>query len=505
MTVYVLDVASYQGGLDTATAAASGYSIVNLKVSHGLTRKAVHPDVAGWVDRARAAGMGISTFHYLTADAPGEAQAEYAYARIAELGLAAGTAHQLDVESDPTPSLASVRGYLTRMAQLLGRPVALYTGDWWWRPRGWQVADLSPYLWAAPNAGYLPRYPGDGSEHWRAGYGGWADLAVMQYAVGPVAGVDISKSAIRDPGVWRDLTIGRPGMSYAPATLQAARSFYITTVRAAGYDIDPLSVGIVGDDSHAKSGTGYHLGKDALKSDAYSIVESSRDRNGLTDAAAALDLGWFSIVVHGKTCNLRSFSAWLVKQCQNDEPDVRFIREVIYSLDGQTVKRWDRLGRRTTGDSSHLTHTHESHFRDTEGQDKTAHLRRYFTEIGFLEDDMALTEADAELVASKVWGRPLGTNGSAGGQVQTIFGRTGSTTNNQIPALAAAVASVLTNVEADDGDREALEAAIQAAGEQAVADLLTQLGSQPVDEIATALRAALGPERAAAVGALLAS
>jgi hypothetical protein len=396
VTLHLVDVASYQGALRAEDVKAAGFGAVNLKISHGLGAKSVHPDLARWVLDARRIGLGISTFHFMTADAPGEDQAEYAYRRIMSLGLLGGTAHQMDVESDPAPSLASVRSYLERMTQLLGRPVALYTGDWWWAARkGWDVHDLSPYLWAAPNAGYLGSYPGDTSKHWTAGYGGWPTLAVMQYGVGPLPGgrIDVSKSAIRDETVWRDLTLGRAGMSYAPQSLLDARTFYIVTLKKAGFTIAPAAVGIVGDDSHANAGTSYHLGKDALKSTAYSIVESSRDRNGLTNAAAALDLGWFEITVGGKRHNLRTFSIWLVAQCKAGTPDTADIREVIYSTDGETVKRYDRLGIRTTGDSSHTSHTHISRFRDAEKSDSlTRLLKRYFTEIGVLEDDeMAIT------------------------------------------------------------------------------------------------------------------
>lgn len=395
----LVDIASYQGALATADVVRDGFQAVNLKVSHGLSRKSVHPDVAGWVDRARAAGLGICTFHYMTADAAGEAQAEYAYQQIISLGLTYGTAHQLDVEADSITE-GAVRAYLARMSLLLGRPVALYTGDWYWQPRGWNVADLTPYLWAAPNSGYLSAYPGDSAPTWAAGYGGWPTLAVMQYAVSPLglpgATIRVSKSAIRDPEVWRSFTQGRSGMSYAPAPLIAARKFYIDTLKQAGYTIDPLSVGIIGDDSHANSGTSYHLGKDALRSDAYSIVESSRDRNGLTNAAAALDLGKFRITVGGKVYDLPHLSLWLVAQCKAGAADVADIREVIYSPDGTTVKRWDRLGKRTTGDSSHTEHTHESWFRDSENRDKMAHLRRYFTEIGVI--DVAIDGADLKAI-----------------------------------------------------------------------------------------------------------
>lgn len=206
------DVAAWQAGLTPADVVRAGFGAVNLKIGHGLTRRSVHPDVTGWVDRCRQLGLGISTFHFLDGSAPGADQAHFAFERLAELGLTAGTAHQVDCEA--TAGLPVLRDYLATMIQLLGRPVAVYSGDWWWQPRGWDVTDLSPYLWSAPAAGYLTGYPGDDSLHWD-GYGGWDQLSVMQFAVSPLTfpdgttgSVRVSKSAIRDPAVWSALTGG---------------------------------------------------------------------------------------------------------------------------------------------------------------------------------------------------------------------------------------------------------------------------------------------------------
>jgi hypothetical protein len=542
VTRYLLDVASYQGDLRAEDVQRAGFTAVNLKVSHGLSRKSVHPDITGWVDQARALGLGVCTFHYFTADAPGTDQAEYAYARLAELGLTYGTAHQVDVESAPAPGIAEVRAYLERMTQLLGRPIALYTGDWWWTARkGWDVHDLSPYLWAAPNVGYVGSYPGDESGRWTAGYGGWPALSVMQYAVGPLAfpdatrgTIDVSKSAIRDETVWRDLTQGRPGMSFAPASLSAARKVYMDCLARAGFAIAPSSVGIVGDESHAKAGNSYHLGEDALRADSYTIVESSRDRNGLSNAASAIDFGKFTIVVDGKTHNLRTFSLWVVGECEAGAPDTADIREVIYSPDGKVVKRWDRLKKRTTGDSSHLEHTHVSRFRDAENSPKlTALITRYFTEIGVLEDeDMPNVKEVADEVEKRMIAL-FATRSQADGTPTSLIGqraldqgvpdgtRAGAPRDNawavlkNLGAMAtksqATLDAILKNVVADDGDRAAIIAEINARAavmESAIAgvplDVLDALGSGNEDMQVTALKMLLG-SRAAAVGARLAA
>jgi hypothetical protein len=176
--------------------------------------------------------------------------------------------------------------------------------------------------------------------------------------------------------------------TYAPNSLQDARRLLLAHLPG----LAPNEVGIIGDTAHQEGGDSYHLGKNKIRArngrDRYSVDESLRDRNGLTDAASGLDVGDFAVTVRGKRHTLPTFSVWLVAQCKANTADTRDIREVIYSPDGSTVKRWDRLGVRSTGDSSHLWHTHISYFRDSENRDKTGLFRRYLTEIGLLEEDV---------------------------------------------------------------------------------------------------------------------
>lgn len=184
-------------------------------------------------------------------------------------------------------------------------------------------------------------------------------------------------------------------MTRAPSNLLAVRSLLLEHLdNAPGpNDLDPAEVGIVGDPAHRG---GYHCGSDRVTTNDYSVVESSRDRAGLTDYAAGLDVGPFSVTVGGRTHNLRTFSLWCVGQCAAKAPDARDIREIIYSPDGESVRRFDALGRRATGDDSHLYHTHFSFFRDAikAGRDQRPLFRRYLTSIGLLEDqDMTPDQA----------------------------------------------------------------------------------------------------------------
>ncbi|WP_372492200.1 hypothetical protein [Micromonospora cabrerizensis] len=177
-------------------------------------------------------------------------------------------------------------------------------------------------------------------------------------------------------------------MTRAPANLLALRTLLLTHLdNAPGPDdLDPAEVGIVGDPAHRG---GYHCGSDRVVTNDYSVVESPRDRAGLTLDAAALDVGQFEVRSGGRTHTMASFSVWCVAQCAANAADTRDIREIIYSPDGKTVKRWDRLDKRSTGDSSHRWHTHFSFFRDAikAGRDQRPLFRRYLSSIGLLEDD----------------------------------------------------------------------------------------------------------------------
>lgn len=156
-------------------------------------------------------------------------------------------------------------------------------------------------------------------------------------------------------------------MTFAPQALLDART-YLKPLTG----LDSIELGITPDENHHG---GYHCGWDQRRLvdgvlHDYAWQESTRDSSHKTNAARALDVGNFP--------RLRELSIWIVQQCQAGAPDTADIREVIYSPDGLVVKRWDRLGKRSSGDDSHLTHTHISFFADAETHDKTALFRRFF-------------------------------------------------------------------------------------------------------------------------------
>jgi hypothetical protein len=170
-------------------------------------------------------------------------------------------------------------------------------------------------------------------------------------------------------------------MTIAPKSIKDLATFWV--------DHGGRNLGIVGDTRHQQKGTSYHLGKSQLAVDAYS-VKLKRDREGLSEAASALDLGKLEKSIP----KLRKFSNWLVEQAKDGKtPD---IREIIWSPDGKEVRRWDSsLGRVIVslrrrkdktivvvnpgnGDATHFRHTHISFYRDSRHRPKVAYFEPFF-------------------------------------------------------------------------------------------------------------------------------
>ena len=163
-------------------------------------------------------------------------------------------------------------------------------------------------------------------------------------------------------------------MSFRPQTIIDLGAYW---TRQGG-----VNLGIVGSAGHTR---GYHLGKDRIFASTgqgwrdYSVA-TARDKAGLSNAAAALDLGRLD----GSLTKLFAFNKWLVGRCRANAPGTRDVREVIYTADGHTVLRWDRqrgyasAPRTGESDSSHLWHTHISFYRDSEGRAKVGLFEPYF-------------------------------------------------------------------------------------------------------------------------------
>jgi hypothetical protein len=268
------------------------------------------------------------------------------------------------------------------------------------------------------------------------------------------------------------MTVAKPNLLRARTLLLEHLNRHAGAVAA---DLEPAEVGIVGGPAHVAAGTSYHLGRDQLRLSArpYSVYESPRDRNGLDEHASAMDIGQFEVTTSRDTFTLVDFSRWLVGLCAAGDPDTADIREVIYSPDGRTVKRWDRLKIRTSGDDSHRWHTHVSEFRDATGHRMIRLVGRWLTHIGLLEGDDMTRE---ELLATEL------SNGmTINNALVTLLLRTPTNVHARLDAiLAAAVDDGNTTVTMSVDDRAALAAqlaeAIDAPSVADVRDAVADLG-----------------------------
>jgi hypothetical protein len=288
-------------------------------------------------------------------------------------------------------------------------------------------------------------------------------------------------------------------MTRAPENLLTVRRLLLDhlnidpdTVR--NQDLEPAEVGIVGDPAHRG---GYHCGSDRVVTNDYSVVESPRDSAGLTLDAAALDVGLFQVRAGGRTHDLHTFSNWCVAQCVANTPDSRDIREIIYSPDGAVVRRWDRLRRRSSGDNSHLWHTHFSFFRDSikANRDQTPLFRRYLTTIGLLEDDMS---AQAESQINSIFVGMFYGGSSMGRSVDPDAGGPATASNSLVAKLdytmqrLDAVAAQLTTLSSKDfTDEQAIVTGVLATltPERIAAAIPTTMAKQVADELARRLAA----------------
>lgn len=192
--LFGIDVSGYQPAIDLARAAREGVTFVIAKVSQGAGYRS--PAWPGQRDRARAAGLLLAGYHYITGD-PAAAQA--ANCRAA-LGADTGMPLALDWENNGgtwanfTAVLAAFRaaGLNVRLA---------YAPRWYWQQQGspdMRTASLplwsSRYVTGAGTPAQL--YPQVTPDQW-AGYGG-APVALVQFTDNAqVAGTQVDASAFR--------------------------------------------------------------------------------------------------------------------------------------------------------------------------------------------------------------------------------------------------------------------------------------------------------------------
>lgn len=266
-------------------------------------------------------------------------------------------------------------------------------------------------------------------------------------------------------------------MTYSPDTWIDVRKVF---QRETG--LPAVSLGIqhyLNRDGTYTGGGGYHAGNDLLakigkQTTDYSKRESTRDQPG-TNGASAIDLGWFDVNLRRNDgsfirVTLRTLNAWLLQQV--DKPDALWIREIIYSLDGKTVKRYDRLKKRTSGDLSHLTHSHVSGFRDDEGVPKAPLFERFWREMRGVPmtqpTSTARLEWNAHMMETPAPGGGKMLEVIEGGAQNPVSGRPYQL-GIQLNKILANQATIIAGMAASAAREEAMALALTALAEQVAA------------------------------------
>lgn len=549
MTIFMCDIASYQGSLKLADVKRAGFDAVNFKTSHGLGVKSVHPNLAALVVEARRIGLHLSTFHYLTGEASGTAQARHAYDRLAgPLNLAHGTVHQVDCED--TATLPILTDYLREWERLAGRRPVVYSADWWWHSRGWDVRPLSPHVWAAPNDGYQSAYPGDTSPLWRCGWGGWADMSILQYEVGVLRFPDgtrgtikVSKSAIRDVAVWADLAGGQmtqpvctvddleqftgevlqdpwtaprgwelpPGVGATitdtlpksmprSATARAAwivvpaLNALLDEINEVAPDRDKASDGSIGDQAHSESESDHNpdeTGNADTDSDSINEVRARDFDKDLRRPGLTMEM----------------ICQFLVMGCRSGR--ITWIKYLIFNGRIWSAAR-DWVTRTYTGSNPHDKHMHVSCKPDTASENSTAKvgLAALIGEdeaMAFIENQTQFNEAMSAFFRQVM--HPNAPESSARNALRVapwnqLVGRSGKSTHDTLfVEHRDLLIAILNKVTEDDAEVQQILAAIEATP-AATLDLFGDAATSPAEK-AELLRAALGDD-AAEVGRLLA-
>ena len=453
--------------LDLVKVQTAGFSIVNIQLSgkDGYRPGAWARRYADW---ARELGMGVSSYWWCDKLMPGVSQGAEAVERMRSI---AADALQIDSESDATESIW--RACVGTAQELLGRHVAAYSGDWWWMPRGWHGADLTPYLWAMPNVGPPNVYPGDVSPMWTAGYGGWDELSLLQYGVVPVGGVPATLTGIRNPNVWAALS-GGPMAWY----LNPALTRYRNAVNARYPNRDKTSDGTIGDEAHA---------------------ETTSDHNPDTSAP-----------------NVGSVDAWDMDvdlRSGNDAAEIEALKQVFQTH--PSARYWIHKGQIASRD---IDNWRRRTYTGTNKHDKHVHWN---TRESFENSTVAWVLREVEDMATpiEIWTHDL-QNGEGERPAYTVLLAAEAYARAADDRTKLILAGQVTDAEMA-GVETRLNARLIAAteaGEAAKAQLLTAVSNVdeeiaakwgdpavPDETVAESLRNLLGAERAARIAALLAT
>lgn len=182
MVLYLFDVSNHQGWFDTDLAIKEGYAGGLFKTSEDITYR--DPTFCANVAACRGAGGIPGAYHFLRAG-NGAQQARIFHSIVAAAGGPGGMLCSCDNETDAT--WHDTMDFYAEWNRLTGNhPLIMYSGAWWWQPRGWAGSSLTPYLWHShyvSGSGYgSSLYASVPDSWWSPGYGGWGRATILQFS-----------------------------------------------------------------------------------------------------------------------------------------------------------------------------------------------------------------------------------------------------------------------------------------------------------------------------------
>lgn len=189
--LYGVDIhGTYQRGINFPLLVKQGYSFAAVKATQGSTEfhASYTQQFLDWIPKIKAAGLIPGAYHWLT-NADPVAQCANFLRRLNQVGGAEGLLIQLDCEDNAT--LPVLQGWVKEWNRRTNNhPFLIYSGAWWWKPRGWNGAQFTPYLWdshyisvdsdtiADDPAALAAKVP---ASWWKPTYGNWPKVSVLQF------------------------------------------------------------------------------------------------------------------------------------------------------------------------------------------------------------------------------------------------------------------------------------------------------------------------------------
>lgn len=218
MTLYGIDISNYQAGLDLAEVKREGFEFVFAKVSEGSYYQ--DPTWPGFRDAARANGLIVAGYHYVTLDDPA-AQARTFVDHLGDRTVPV----MLDFEAN-SGGISNFWAVVNAI-NALGLQVALsYIPHWYWQQIGSpdlsQVPGLIASNYVAGSGDASNLYPGDQSGYW-AGYGG-RSVDILQFTdAASVAGQSVDADAFRGTAAELNALLTSTSTSEGDMTPQQAQ------------------------------------------------------------------------------------------------------------------------------------------------------------------------------------------------------------------------------------------------------------------------------------------